>query len=221
MTPNEITTLLATNLHKELDVPFKLQLMERVKYWRSRLIKNSLDKDQKDRKFFKQTLWVKMANVDSVPDCVNFKGCPVATTVQNIPQPLRANNILFDYLGSVDGMTPFKETIPGLLIYGMDGKYSFNVKWFTYLNRRVMVYGNPNLPWIRIDGIFDDPEEAIAFACPPGAEDAAGLCDFWDNEYPMSGDIAQQIVQMILQVDYQQPAPPKAHEIPVSNETPQ
>ena len=52
MTPNEITTLISVRLNKTFDTPFNLQLIKRVDIWRSRHIKNALEKDARDRKFF-------------------------------------------------------------------------------------------------------------------------------------------------------------------------
>lgn len=216
MTPNEITTLIAGSLKKELDMPFKLQLMKRVNYWRSRSIRNSLDKDPKDRKFFKQLpLYMTMVKSSNVPCCSMFEGCEVAVTIDLVPKPLRANNILFDFVGAADGMTPFYETTAAYLPYLAKAKYSKRKLYYLWEDGKIIVYGNPNLPLVRIDGIFDDPEQANKYACKPGEVDD---CEFWNKEYPFTGDIMQLIVQMILQVDYnlKQPVTPDTIEVPVS-----
>lgn len=215
MTLNETTTLIATNLKRELDMPFKLQLAERVKYWRSRLIKNSLDKDSKDRKFFKQVIYMVMEKSSNVPCCDMFPGCEVAITKDVVPAPLRANSILFDYIGAADGMTPFYETTASNLPILATGKYSKRRLWYLWENRKIVVYGNPNLPLLRLDDVFDDPAAVDPYICKPGTTDD---CNIWDREYPCSNDIMQMIVQMILQVDYnlRTPIVPDRTEIPVS-----
>ena len=185
-------------MKRELDVPFKLQLAERVKYWRSRLVRNSLEKDARDRKFFRQTIWVPMSKSNVVPDCAIFKGCNVAISTVELPTPVRANNILFDYVGAVDGFTPFQETAPAMLVYMSAGKYSKGTVWYAWRNNYIVEYGNPDLPMAMVEGIFEDPELAMKLACKPGEP----VCDTWNTSYPCSYDVIQQIVQMIVEVDF-------------------
>lgn len=213
MTLNEVTTLIASQLKKELDIPFKLMLAERIQVWRSRLFKNTLDKDAKERKFFRQTLYLPMIKTTDTPACTGFPGCDIAQTVDQLPNPLRANGILFDYVGSVDGTTPFKEVTAGFQAYANSGKYSKNVIPFTWDGRKIAVYSNPNLPFLRVDGIFDNPELAATLNCSNGQ---SSNCDFWETEYPVTGDIMQLIIQSIIQIDYGgRPITPDSKEVPV------
>lgn len=198
MTPNEITTVLAIALKKTFDTPFKLAMMERVTVWRSRLIKNSLDKTPADRKFFRQTVYLSMSTVPQVPCDLPVDICDVARSAI-IPPPLRANSILFDYVGAINGANPFKELNPGTMAYYRSGRYSKNVIGYLYSGGKIEVYGNANLPMLRVDYIVDDPQDLASFACSP---DLNQVCDFWNQEYPCPGDILQQILQFIVEVDF-------------------
>jgi len=109
MTPSEITTLLASQLDKTFDDPFKLMMIKRVDAWRSRLIKNSLDKEPRDRRFFRQTIYLTMTKVPEVACDLGFTLCDVAQSLK-IPKVLRANSIMFDYVGAINGANPFQET---------------------------------------------------------------------------------------------------------------
>jgi hypothetical protein len=200
MTPNEITTVMATALKKTFDTPFKLMLMERVTVWRSRLIKNSLDKTPADRKFFRQTVYLSLEKVPQVSCNLPVDICDVARTA-TIPPPLRANSILFDYVGAINGANPFKELTPGMMAYFKSGKYSKNLIGYLYTDGKIEVYGNANLPMLRMDYIGDNPEDFASFACSP---DLNKVCDFWNQEYPCPGDILQQILQFIAEVDFGQ-----------------
>lgn len=213
MTLNEITTLIASQFKREMDQPFKEMLAKRVAYWRSRLIKDSIDKDVRERKFFKQTIFVTMTKLNEVLCDVPYTQCKVAWTASKVPKPLRANGILFDYVGAINGMTPFKNAEPGIIPYMMQGKYSGKVIYYTYENEYVKVYGNSKIPKIRIDDVFDDPEAAAALNCLSG-----NGCNFWDEEYPCTGDIMQRIVQYILQVDFNLKPAEGTTEIPVAQE---
>ncbi len=215
MTLNEITVVIASHLEKELDEPFKMILAEKVAYWRSRLIKNSVDKDQKERRFFKQTIYVKMREQDDVFCATPYTQCKIAKSITKVPKPARINGILFDYVGSIDGMNAFQEGSGGMITYMMKGKYSKDVIRYTYENGYIKVYGNSKIPMIRIDGIFDDSEEADKFNCTEGT---ATDCDFWNKEYPVTGDILQLIVQSILQIDYNRITQENLKQIPVVSE---
>lgn len=216
MTPNEITTLIASGLNEELNMPFKLMMLDRVNYWRETLIRRSLDKDPRERKFFRQTLWIPMNETNEVLCAMPYTQCLVARVKEPIPTPLRANGILFDYVGSVNGMNAFQNQPATNIPLLLQGKYSASNIYYDWVNNDVIVYGNSKLPMVRIDGIFANPIAVMKYNC----KSVANGCDYWEEQYPCSGDIIQAIVQYILQVDYNrapQNAPTK--EIPVIEQT--
>jgi hypothetical protein len=220
VTLNTITTEIASSLKRELDVPFKRMLAHKVDAWRSRLIRNSLQTKPNESKFFRQTIYILMQPGTSLPSCVGLEICPVAISTKQIPMPLRFGSSIFDYVGSVDGKTPFYEAAPGTLSYLMSGRYSHDVVFYTYVSRRFEVDSHPNLPAMRADGVFDQPSAVLEFNCSSQLEGGVGepgSCDFWDMPYPVTGDIKQMIVQSILQVDFAQPAAvPEVHEVEVN-----
>lgn len=214
MTPNEITTLIATNLKKELDMRFKKQLYERVKYWRSTLIKQSLDRAPGDIKFFTQTLYIPTEKVNSL-DCTADLKCFMARTSYDVPQPMRVTDGgLFSYVGSLDGGRPFGYADTGTLRFLNAGKYNKRNVYYIRINKRIMVTSLPDLPIVRIDGVLNNPEEGLPFAsCNGVVQD----CDWWDIDIPMSGDVAQRIVQSILSIDYGRPVTTDTHQIQVND----
>ena len=212
MTPNEITTLIAVRLNKTFDTPFSLQLIKRVDLWRSRHIRNSLEKDSRDRKFFRQTVYLNMSKQSELPcDQGIIPSCDVAVS-DKIPAPLRANNILFDYVGGVNGSNPFKETSAGMVSYSKAGKYSKNLTPFVYVDGRIAVYDRPNLPMIRVDYIADSPFDLEAYSCTPDFTP----CNFWDSQYPCPNDILQLIIQSIIEIDFNGKEVPDEISIPVN-----
>lgn len=217
MTLNEVTTLLADQFDRGLDMPFKLMIAERVRFWRSRLLKNSLDKDQRDRKFFRQRLYLRMERVSDSPLCTQFPGCTVSQTVTKVPKPLMANNMLFDYVGSVNGLNPYQEVTTSLAIYAFASKYTKYITKFIWTGDKIQILNNKDLPHLLIDGIFDDPEEVASLNCQYGTQNI-GNCDFWNVEYPVPGNIMQLIVQSINQIDFNRPSVSSDKEVPVSAE---
>lgn len=216
MTPNEITTLLASQLGHELDIPFKLMLMKRVKYWRSQMIRRTLEKNDKERKFFRQSLLINVIRYNIFP-CGSGGTCYGTRTVCSLPIPVRANNILFDYVGGVDGNSPFKYVEPGQRHYLTAGKYGNLFPIYEYENYKIQT-DQKDLRKILIEGIFDDPEDVHVHTC--ACKDKPGDCDYWNDEFPMPGDITQLVIQSIIQIDFNRPVTPKDKEIEVSEPTP-
>ena len=197
MTPNQITSLIASGFDKELDIPFRLQLMERVKYWRSRLITNTLGKSPKQRPFFRQTLLVALHPEDDIPGAPLI-ATPVAST-DELPLLIKMGGQLFDYVGGADGKSPFRIVDPGRGNYMSEGTFSSRFPEYRYENRKIKT-PKSDLPLIRVDAVWDDPMKIVELNCA-----CTGIpCDVWDEEYPVSGDIIQLIVQSIRQIDYGQ-----------------
>lgn len=211
MTPNEITTLIASTLDKELDIPFRLQLMERVKVWRSRMIANSVQKVQQQRKFFKQTIYMPTVKDNSVP-CTALIGCEISITRDSIPEVVRVGNVMYDFVGSVNGKTSFKEVQAGMQQYQNIGRFQ-DYTLYERINSKILT-DNADLPWLRIDAIFDDPMKIVEYNSTCSSA-VAGTCDVWDTEFPMSGDITQLVIQSILQIDYNRILKSDIKEIPV------
>lgn len=200
---NELAVLIATPLGRQLDEPFKAQLKARMKYWRAKLLRDTLNRNPKDRVFFTQRITLPTEEV-SASDCGIPLDCKMMRTTVDLPVPVRANNVLFDFVGSVDGVNAFKLVPRYLLSYHLAATYAPLVTmYYGYENRRIVLPKNRLVQWVTVEGIFDDPEEAMALQC---AGAAAADCNFDEAEYPVSGELAQQIVQYILQVDFQRNA---------------
>jgi len=212
MTPNEITAVIASGLDRELDLPFRLQLMERVKVWRSRLVANSLQKNPAQRKFFRQAIYLKMSPVLSTP-CAPEVACQIAQTTLEVPFPVRVGSQLFDYVGGPDGNSPFREVNPGTGNYVSTSQFSHLFPTYSYINRRITT-PKSDQPLIRVDGIWDDPMQSLELSC----SSADVPCDTWNTEYPISGDLLQLVIQMISRQDYGRLLPDEEgeHEITLS-----
>lgn len=210
MNLDSITTLIAAELKKELDIPFKLMLADKIQFWRSRFIKNSLDKDERERKYFRQTIMVPMQEV-SETQCVElgYPGCTVARSIPKLPQPVRANGILFDYAGDVTGANPFRFVMPWQIPYLNQSRFSKKDLNYAWESEHLIVYGNPKIPMVRIDGIFNDPTEAIKLSCNTDGTP----CDLWTTPYPVSGDVLQLVIQAITEPKV---TPITSKEVPVS-----
>lgn len=194
-TLNSITTEIAAHLEKELDEPFKRLLAQAVDNWRSRLLRNSLQDKPNESKFFRQTLYIPLIKASQLPDCLEGPDlCPVRISSTEIPRMVRYGISYIDYIGSIDGNVPFSDQPPGQGQYLTAGKYASKTIYYSLINRYVRVYNHPNLPSVRLDGVFENAYEVMMFNCNAGVG-----CDYWDLPYPATGDIVQMIVQAVVE----------------------
>lgn len=207
---NEITTLIASQLDRELDDPFKRSLGLRVDVWRATLAGRSLRNNPQQKSLFRQTLWVPMEESKPTACNVALPMCPIARSKYEIPNPMRIDNSLFDYVGAVDGSKSYQLTTPGTTEFLMSGKYSHKNIFYSYTNKYIEL-AKANLPMIRVDAVFDNPLQVMELNCRNGID-----CDYWDKRYPCSYDIIQMCIQYIIQVDYQRPNVPNIQEIEVN-----
>ena len=213
---NSITTIIASHLDREFDEPFKRMLGEVVDNWRSTLLGRSLEKHPSQRAIYRQTLFVPMEEAAAVACNVSIPLCNVARSKDVIPTPLRSGSITFDYVGSIDGLNPFRLSSPGTVESLSSGKYSRNSYFYEYTNGYIEVRQNRKLPMIRVDGVFDRPTEVMQLNC----KYAGHGCDWWNDPYPVTGDLAQMITQYMLTVDYNRINVPNGQEIEVNLASP-
>jgi hypothetical protein len=189
-TLNEITTLIASSLKRELDDPFKLMLADRVDYWRSTLISRSIEKNPAQANLFRTPLIVAMHGFSdplSIPlSCKKYRS-------KVIPRKMRINSGKWLYVGSEDGSTAFRFAEPGQLDFLESGKFAGNTIFYEEANRQIIM--KRFVPIIRIDDIFDSGIEVLKSQSTPEE-------DIWEMEYPVTKDILQMIVQYILEVDF-------------------
>lgn len=197
-TLSSITAQIASHLKKELDEPFKRLLADKVDMWRGRILRNTLQEKPLESKFFKQTIWIPLTQQSSVPACVTAPVCKVARSAEKIPAPFRYSTTYYDFIGSVDGSEGFVQKTPGMGEYQTAGKYSGKNILYEVLNGYLQIESAINLPMARIDAVFDKPGDAMRFNC----EQAATGCDYWNEPYPITGDVLQIVVQSILNIDY-------------------
>jgi hypothetical protein len=186
MTPNEISTLIAEKFNKSLDLPFKLSIMERIKIYREYFIRQTLEKTPQERRFFMQTLFlplVKSKEMEYLPHL-----CATAKV-----EIIRANNVIFDFVGSVDGQLAFSYISLHPIRYAKKVKYSKNKVVFSLLDNQIVVHEFPELPMVRVAGIFNDPYSIYAYTY-----ETEPTCDFWDAPYPCKDEILQLCIEKVV-----------------------
>lgn len=192
MTPslNEIAIQIAEPFGKQFEVPFLAMIKDRVDYLREKFMRQALEKNPGDRKYFLQSIVMPLKLSNAA--CGSRFTCTVRRTVERIPRPLRVNGILFDYFGATDGSNAFKYMNRGLEEYQSSGKYTNNIIGYRYVNGFGDVLDDL-VPEVLIDGIFANPRDAHRFDCTSKAS-----CKPDDMEYPVSGDILSLIIETAM-----------------------
>lgn len=191
MTPNELTDLICLELGAVNDFVFKRAMLERANLTRNQQLKRSLDKKPQDRKFFTQRMLVPMENYNA------FAGtelsCKWSRSTCKVPRPLRANSIVFDYVGAVDGSRAFRNTQEGTSKFVTAHPHAHHTIPFR-LEGNVLVAEKPGIKEVLMVGIFADPEEAYNIDAQARG---CTTCDFWESEYPCSEDVLDIVIQEI------------------------
>ena len=99
-TLNEIVSILSERVGRPFDIPFQEELKVLVKLKSIRYTKDLLAKKPLDRRYFLQSFVAELVQVAEI-DCPITYGCILRTKLK-IPKPIRANNTIFDFVGTPD-----------------------------------------------------------------------------------------------------------------------
>lgn len=202
MTLNEIAETLAERAGRQFSQPFQAEMKALVHVWRSRLVRDTLERNRKDRIFFRQWFEVEMEVIASMTEFPGFPVRPLMRSVCEIPNPLRANNIVFDYVGSLDGISQFQvfseqhEIIPAL-----NSPYTGDKIKILWMRRRLYAWNTLTLPGLLGSTVFDDVTAIDFLKCKCNQD----MCYDDDKEYPAPREIQQKIIQAILSTELRVP----------------
>lgn len=191
-TLNEIVSILSERVSRTFDVPFQEELKVLVKLKAIRYTKDLLTKKPLDRRYFLQSFVAKIIQIPEI-ECPIKYGCTLRTELK-IPRPIRANNTIFDFVGTPD----FVE------IYGIGGewkenffkhnKYTSKKVRYLYKNDFIYIKDNDNtIEYIGIQGIFEDFEKLAQFKC-----NEIDVCNTDNQEFPIDSSIVSIIITDLL-----------------------
>jgi hypothetical protein len=198
MTWNELSVLVATQLGRPHDYTLRLQLIDKAKLWRSRLIRDTVAKNPNQvNQHFYQSLYMPIVKAH-LPTCVPDVLCPMYQSQYVVPMPVRRGNSLFDYLGSVDGKKPYRLEDGGAGSFLQGGRHAAALRFYRYDSSGIVqLFHNPQIILVR--DIFDDPLKVIS--CNPETGES---CDPYAAEIPLPGDILQNVIMYLTQEYAQQ-----------------
>lgn len=210
MTTEEIIAIISQQLNRQFDVAFHREIMTRFTLWRARLLKDSLQTVQ-NRKFYRQTIYDDL-EITKLPGYKletrdNFK---VLKTKQRIPKLIRANNILFDFIGSFDRTISYGFIDSHRIPYLQYSRYSPNNKFF-YLDDYAYILSDEEPDEVAIEAIFADPRDLIVYTNPDNQP-----C-YKDSNYPVDAALAQRAAEYVVKYDLRNMYP-QTQEVTIGNE---
>lgn len=190
MTFNELTTEIAGRYGKQLDMQYRQWLVPQINGWRSRLIRNSLEKRPNERSQFLQSIVIPLTY-----GSYTCSGIPcMASYSEPIPTLLRIGDTPFDYLGALDGSSPYRYNDIGTAHYINAGMTAHLYLYYEMDNNRILIK-NQRIGQVMGAGIFDEPDKVGQWQCKTNNTG----CDWWNEPYPMSKDIENDLKNALWQ----------------------
>jgi hypothetical protein len=184
MTLNEFTSELAARYGKELDMQYRQWLVPQIGQWRSRLIRNTIEKNPQDKSQFLQSIKVPLTYGDYVCGDIDCKG----SFSEELPKLVRIGSTPFEYVGSIDGKSPYRYNDMGTEDYINQGMTAHLFLGYRVDNNTIVIPDH-RIKEVKATGIFDEPEKAMEWQC---RTENIG-CDWWNADYPITGDIASLV----------------------------
>ena len=182
MTYNEMATIVAHYMGDPTSIPFREEAKRLINVWRSRLIRETLEKNPLDRKYFVATIYRDLVASDR-PSCpVVPASCSILRTSTMLPPPLRANSIFYDFVGNSDRTISYPVIDTSMIPYYSYGKYTGKNPYIIPQGGYLYLINEKMLKCLLITGIFD----------------SLNIDDCHDdNEYPAPWDIQQKIIELL------------------------
>jgi hypothetical protein len=211
---NQIVTILAERVGRQYDLVFKRELKTIVNTWRSTILRQTLKDSPRETSHF-QLSWVMPIQKDFKIKCPFNYGC-VLRTVDKVPQGLRLNQFPYSFVGSADLETPYTYIYPSQLSTIKSNRNARkNNGYYTILNGYGYFYNiDENIKYIGISGIPNDLNEVTKFQkC-----DGTAPCYTDDDQYPLTEDLVQKLIQAVLGTELKNQVKPEDTEVKVNGD---
>lgn len=197
MTLNEISYFIAERFGKDEDEAFIEQIKFSVKYYRALLIRRDAERNQTNRTYL-QNFIQPLIKVDEADTCVTQIGCEILRTENKVPKPIRLKqDTPFTFVGSVGYKKGITYMSPSLIEDLKFLPYIANEWFYTYINEYIYLYNMNKIKRILIEASFEDPTKALTLC-----ENSVN-CVNDNEEFPLSADMVQQVIQSILGGEFQ------------------
>lgn len=197
---NELVDMLADRTGNTFSVPIQEELKVILNYKREDWIQKVVDAHPEQRKNFLKGIVIPLEEVTQSTLDGGLDITVLKTTVP-VPQPVRTQYALFDYVGAAPGdfgapptETGFSYTAPDqlaiMLNYG--SKYTATKGKYAYINGFVYVYNQDDIVDLYVLGLWPDQRQLDVFKA------ADQPCYTDDDQYDVPGDVINLMMQDVI-----------------------
>jgi hypothetical protein len=186
MTLNELAQSYCDSVNKPFDVQFLERIKFAIKGYRAALIRQDFERNGMAKDML-QSFVTKLVTVDEADNCIINVGCTILRTEDKVPKPVQLKGgDLFNYVGSVNIKNqPFVLTDTNELQYTKHKKYTKNSTRYIYRNGYIYIYTTGKFKYITIEGVFENPEEAMNLC--------ANNCPDDNDQFPISAAMLEAL----------------------------
>ena len=190
MNLNEIAENFAYALGRQYDVTFKEAIKFTIKVYRSKLIKDTIERNPDSYESFVQRICLTFDKDDPSLCDMRTENRLILISKETVPQPVVLRGINpFYFVGSVDKMQKWIKSDVGALSFIDELPYQTQNIHYDYVDGKIRVLNNIKICAGVIEAIFDNPLDV-------------SKCDgnkFSDEDpYPISNDLLYYIREMIV-----------------------
>lgn len=195
---------LAARVQRPFDENLKAELYHILRYKRATWLHRIFQQHPFQRRMYLQTAVYGVDIVDASECPANFPTtCKVVRTKCQVLQPIRSD-ILFDYVGDLNGMQSYPYASSENVIYSKHSKYSKELPYHFYSDKYIYVYNAPDLKAIKVRFIPDVPFDGVKCGC---LDIAQSDCFDENADFQLPQDIISLIVGEILSVELRAEGP--------------
>lgn len=197
---NELVDMIADRTGNTFSIPVQEELKLVLNYKREDWIQKVVDAHPEQRKNFLKSITVPLEEVIQ-SGLAGGLDITVLKTTLVIPQPVRTQYALFDFVGALPGAIGAPGTEPGFsytapdqlaIMLNFGSKYTASSGKYAYLNGFVYVYNQDTIEDLSIIGLWPDQRQLDAF------KTATTPCYTDDDQYDVPGDVINLMVQDVI-----------------------
>lgn len=130
--------------------------------------------------------------------CIPAAGCYFYRVKCVLPSTIGDNENLISDVTTLDGRVRFSQTEWRNVRYHASDKYTSNQPRFFIRNSQIYLVGNePELKYVTIRGLFDDPVAAIQNCQSCGGQTEDGECfDAMEQDFPLEDRFVSRVLEM-------------------------
>ena len=157
-------TILADIAGKPFDYPTQVKAKELIITARQALIRQQYDKTRTFPTSALVSACIDLEERSSTECCGIDLGCKLVVSKKEIPLPIDVKDeVIFEFVGDVTGMVSYGYIKPSEVPFIKYRKFSSKLKYYTWLNRRLIFFNSAGLEKAKLRYVPANPLELIEF----------------------------------------------------------